>query len=116
MEELCGELSRLGYGLWLLTNAGPRHREYWPRFPVSRFFPEERVFRSADYHLLKPEHEFYETALSTLGLEAGECFFIDDAPVNIEGALRCGISGTVFHGAGPLRAVLREKGVPVREA
>ena len=116
MEELCGELAALGYGLYLLTNAGPRHREYWPRFPVSRYFPEERVFRSADYHLLKPEHEFYETALSTLGLEAGECFFIDDAPANIEGALRCGISGAVFHGVGPLRTELRARGVPVREA
>ena len=48
MEELCGELTETGYELYLLTNAGPRHREYWPRFPVSRYFPEERVFRSAD--------------------------------------------------------------------
>ena len=116
MEELCGELFGLGYGLFLLTNAGPRHREYWPRFPVSRYFPEERVFRSADYHLLKPEHEFYEAALSRFGLEAGECFFIDDSPSNIEGALRCGIPGVIFRGVQPLRAALREQGIPVREA
>lgn len=114
MEELVEELHGLGYGLYLLTNAGPRHREYWPRFPVSRFFPEERVFRSADYLLLKPEREFYEVALHRLGLRAEECVFIDDSPANAESALRCGIDTVIFRGdAAHCRAELRERGIPV---
>ena len=32
MKALTDELYEKGYGLYLLTNAGPRQREYWPRF------------------------------------------------------------------------------------
>lgn len=117
MEELVEELSELGCGLYLLTNAGPRHHEYWPRFPVSRFFPEERIFRSSDYLLLKPEREFYDKALATLGLDAAECVFIDDSPPNAESAIRCGIDTVIFRGdAAHLRSALRARGIPVKEA
>ena len=114
MEELCAELAGAGYELYLLTNAGPRHREYWPRFPVSRFFPEDRICRSADWQLLKPEREFYEKALAMFSLKREECLFIDDSPNNAEGADRCGIHALVFHGdAGLLRQDLRETGVRI---
>ena len=55
MKALTDELYEKGYGLYLLTNAGPRQREYWPRFRAGEHFPEERVYRSADVHLLKPD-------------------------------------------------------------
>ena len=115
MEELVSELHDLGCELYLLTNAGPRHREYWFRFPVSRFFPEERIFRSSDWLLLKPEREFYDKALSTLGLNAAECVFIDDSPPNAESAIRCGIDTVIFRGdVRHLRAELRKRGINVR--
>lgn len=112
MEALVGELAEAGYGLYLLTNAGPRHREYWPKYPVSRYFPEERVFRSADYRLLKPEAAFYETALARFGLDRQECVFIDDNPVNAESAVRLGLDTVVFHGQAPLRRELAARGIP----
>ena len=111
MEALAGELADRGYELYLLTNAGPRHREYWPRYPVARFFPEERVFRSADYKLLKPESAFYLSALERFGLDAGECLFIDDNAVNAESAARLGIDVIVFHGADHLRRCLARRGL-----
>ena len=46
MKALTDELYEKGYGLYLLTNAGPRQREYWPRFQAGEHFPEERVYRS----------------------------------------------------------------------
>lgn len=114
MDELVEKLHDAGYELYLLTNAGPRQREYWPRFPVSRFFPEERIFRSADYLLLKPEREFYEEALRRFGLKAEECVFIDDSPANAESAIRCGIDTIIFRGnAQHARAELRKRGIPV---
>ena len=47
-EELVSELYENGYELYLLTNAALRHHIYWPQYPVSRYFPPERVFLSAD--------------------------------------------------------------------
>ena len=64
MKALTDELYEKGYGLYLLTNAGPRQREYWPRFRAGEHFPEERVYRSADVHLLKPDPAFFEGARS----------------------------------------------------
>lgn len=109
--ELVEELSGKGYGLYLLSNAGVRHREYWPALPVSRFFGD-RLMVSAFHGLLKPEAAFYEKAFEMFGLDRRECLFIDDSPVNIEAAWRAGLDGVVYHGdPALLRRRLREKGV-----
>ncbi|MBR2716160.1 MAG: HAD family phosphatase [Oscillospiraceae bacterium] len=113
MPELVRDLSEAGLGLYLLTNAARRHRDYWPRFPLAQYF-DRRIMLSADWLLLKPEPAFYEKALSLFGLDRRECLFIDDNPINVESALRLGLPALVFHGdAERLRRELRERGVPV---
>lgn len=115
MKELAGELAANGYELYLLTNAGPRHREYFPRFSVGPLFPEERIFRSADEKVLKPQHEFYERALDRFGLDRNECVFIDDSAANVEGAMNVGLDAIHFRGsAAQLRGELRARGVKVK--
>ena len=114
MYELVEELKGLGYGIYLLSNASVRQHDYWPRIPASRFFDGKLI--SADVHVIKPQPEIYRLCLEKFGLQAEECFFIDDAPANIEGALCCGIAGAVFHGdAKLLRSQLRTAGIPVTE-
>jgi putative hydrolase of the HAD superfamily len=113
MYELVRELAENGYALFLLTNASIRHREYWPTFRYAPFFGE-RIMLSAAWHLMKPEREFYEKAVELLGFDPAESVFIDDQPVNVEGAEGCGIPGIVFHNdVALLRQRLREKGVRV---
>ena len=69
---------------------------------------------AADEGVMKPQPEIYRLCLERFGLKAEECFFIDDVPANIEGACRCGISGTVFRGdADLLRMQLRENGIRI---
>ncbi len=116
MKALTDELYEKGYELYLLTNAGPRHREYWPRFAAAEHFPEERIYRSADVHLLKPDPAFFEGALEKFGLDRSECVFIDDSAANAEGAQRAGLDAIVFFGdAARLRKQLRARGVDVSE-
>ena len=63
---------------------------------------------------MKPHPDYYRIALERFGLKPEECFFIDDVPANIEGALFCGISGAVFHkDVSLLRSQLRAAGVTV---
>ena len=113
MYELVRELAENGYALFLLTNASIRHREYWPTFRYAPFFGE-RIMLSAAWHLMKPEREFYEKAVELLGFDPAESVFIDDQPVNVEGAEGCGIPGIVFHNdVALLRQRLRERGVRV---
>jgi putative hydrolase of the HAD superfamily len=111
--ELARDLSEAGYTLCLLSNAGVRHREYWPDLPVSRFFGD-RLMISAFHRVLKPDPAFYETAFELLGLERSECLFLDDSPVNVEAAWGVGLDALVYHGdPALLRRRLREKGVNV---
>lgn len=114
MYDLVAELKDLGYGIYLLSNASVRQHEYWPRIPASKFFDGKLI--SADVHVIKPQPEIYRLCLEKFGLKPEECFFIDDAPANIEGALCCGIAGAVFHGdAKLLRSQLRAAGILVTE-
>ena len=71
---------------------------------------------SSEEKLLKPQHEIYETLFARFKLAPEECFFIDDAPYNIEGAYLCGMPGAVFHGdVEELRYNLRNAGINVKE-
>ena len=115
MYELIKELKNKGYGIYLLSNASLRQHEYWPRIEASRFF--DGTIISADEGVMKPGAEYYLRALQKFSLKADECFFIDDLPANIEGALYCGIPGAVFYNdVAYLRRNLREAGVDVAEA
>ena len=96
MYQLVEELKGAGYGIYLLSNASIRQHAYWPKLPVSRLFDGKVI--SADHGFIKPQPEIYDICLNTFGLKPEECFFIDDVPGNIEGALCRGISGAVFHG------------------
>ena len=112
MADLARELKALGYPLYLLSNAGTNQKDYWPLIPGSECFDGRLI--SADVRLLKPEPEIYRLLYETFSLKPEECFFIDDAPGNIEGAFETGMPGFVFRGdVGKLRAALIARGVPV---
>ncbi len=114
MYELVEELKNAGYRIYLLSNASVRQHEYWPRIECSKFFDGTLI--SADEKVMKPNPVIYQKLLEKFSLKAEECFFIDDAPANIEGAYCCGISGFIFHyDVSALRRRLREMGVNVKE-
>ncbi|MBQ6464994.1 MAG: HAD family phosphatase [Oscillospiraceae bacterium] len=113
IAELIAELKGLGYGIYLLSNATSCLHEYFPRIPGSEHFDGKIV--SADWKLLKPEHELYEKLFETFSLTPAECFFIDDNPLNIEAAFHLGMPGAVFfNDTARLRGELRRAGVPVK--
>lgn len=113
MEDLLRELKELGYGVYLLSNATLRQPEYFDRLPVSRYMDGRMV--SAFHQLLKPQHEIFEAMLREFGLQAEECFFVDDSVANVEGAYCVGIAGAVFDGDVPrLRQALNAVDVGVK--
>lgn len=112
MAQLIGELKAMGYGIYLLSNANRQLPRYFPRIPGSEYFDGRLV--SADYLLMKPQHEIYEKLCEVFSLRPESCFFVDDVPANIEGAMRTGMRGAVFFGDIPrLRRDLNAAGVPV---
>ena len=113
VEELIREIDALGYGVYVLSNATSHLHEYLPRLPAHECF--RGLIVSADWKLLKPERAIYERLFSLYGLKPEECFFIDDNPLNIDGARCAGMPGTVFfRDMARLRRELNEAGIPVR--
>lgn len=114
MAELVRELKENGYHIYLLSNASLALRGYFPRIPGSECF--EKLLVSAEEKLLKPSHEIYERLYEKFELNPGECWFIDDSPANVEGAILTGMQGTVFYGdVARLRRELRRVGIHCAE-
>jgi len=114
MAELVAELKGAGYGIYLCSNATSALHTYFPRIPGAEHF--DGLLVSADRKLLKPQHEIFELLYRTFSLDPAACFFIDDSPANIDGALITGMPGTVFLGdIRRLRRDLRRAGVDVEE-
>jgi putative hydrolase of the HAD superfamily len=61
---------------------------------------------SCDVDALKPEPEIYRSCLAGLGVAPAEALFIDDRPVNIEGAERIGLRAVRYVDPGELAADL----------
>ena len=115
VEPLIREIDALGYGLYILSNATSFLHDYFDRLPAHECF--RGLIVSADWGLLKPERAIYEKLFEEYSLRPEECFFIDDNPLNIDGARCVGMPGAVFFqgDAARLRRELNEAGIPVRK-
>ena len=110
MCDLVRDLKGRGYRIYLLSNTCTRFHTFRENIPALEFFDGE--FASCDFHLVKPEPGIYLRFLEYFHLRPEECVFIDDDPRNIEGAIRCGMGGVIYHGdTAELRRKLRALGV-----
>jgi len=56
----------------------------------------EIIVDSSQVGLRKPEPQIYQLTAQKLGLKPQECLFIDDLPVNVEGAQKAGLKGLLY--------------------
>ena len=105
MEALARDLKARGYSLYGLTNWS---RETFPlvrdRYPVLRLL--DGMVVSGEEMTAKPGPALYRILLERYGLQADECVFIDDNPVNTAGGEALGIRGLVFRDADQVRLAL----------
>lgn len=110
--ELAEELHGLGYPLYILSNAPWRFLKFRDLVPAYGLMTG--VMLSCEEGLLKPDPALFRRLFDRFGLRPGECFFIDDSPLNIEAAQWCGMGAFQFRqDMTELRAALRAAGVPV---
>ncbi|WP_438855283.1 HAD family hydrolase [Agromyces sp. M3QZ16-3] len=95
-----------GTRLALLSNAGAdfggwlRHGSFAPLF--------EAVFVSGELRMVKPEAEIFAHVMRELGITPDQLLFVDNKPVNVDGAIAVGGAGHVFTDASALESWLRE--------
>lgn len=95
MEDLIRFLKEQGYKIYLCSNAALRLLDcYLDVIPGIRQF--DGILFSAEEKCMKPQKEMYHHLFERFDLKPEECFFIDDQPLNIEGARACGMNGYCF--------------------
>jgi putative hydrolase of the HAD superfamily len=98
--EIVKKLKRKGYLVPLLSDTIPSHDSVnRSRGVYDQFSP---LFLSFQVKLSKPDPEIFKHVLRQIRYKAEECAFVDDLPLNIEGARKVGIHGIVFQGSADL--------------
>ena len=96
MGVLVRELKADGYGVYLLSNAGPTFEDYRNRIPAIDAF--EGILVSCYEHVVKPDEAIYQLFCKRYGLDPASCLFVDDLERNVVGARRAGMQGYVYDG------------------
>ncbi|WP_437941229.1 HAD family hydrolase [Sorangium sp. So ce341] len=71
----------------------------------------EGVYSSHHLRVRKPAREFFDRLVSRIGVDAGDCLFVDDRAENCDAAAAVGMRAHVFDGAAGLRARLVDEGL-----
>jgi putative hydrolase of the HAD superfamily len=94
MGKVVADLKNQGYGIYLCSNASVRLLTCYQMIPGIEHF--DGILFSAEVKCIKPQKEMYEHFFERFDLNPEECFFIDDLPMNIEGAKACNMDGYCF--------------------
>ena len=114
IEPVVKALKEQGYQLYILSNAPHAFHQFKQKIAGIEYM--SGIFVSAEWKLIKPQKEIYEAFCSHFRLIPSQCFFIDDLPANVEGALNAGMSGCIFKGdVQELVRKLAESGVSLDE-
>jgi len=89
MQDLLRRLRRAGFATALLSNSWGR--DGYPRHLFAELFDVAVI--SAEVGMRKPEGRIFQHAAELLGLQPGECVFIDDIEANVIAAEAAGLVG-----------------------
>ena len=64
---------------------------------------------SCEHKVVKPGPEIFGILVGRIGVEAGDCLFVDDLEANVEGARAAGLNAHRYGGLDGLRAELGER-------
>ncbi len=111
MEELFLKVKqKLPVGI--LSDTDVLHWNYCLKnFPFLRLI--EKPTLSFEIGALKPDAICFRKAAQNVGYLPEQCLFIDDRPVNVEGARRTGMQAIVFENAARLKEELKSFGIIV---
>ncbi|MBK1839843.1 HAD family phosphatase [Azospirillum sp. YIM B02556] len=108
--DILAELKARGVPVYAITNFSVDKFELTrKRFDFLNGF--DGIIVSGQERLVKPDPAIYRLLTDRYGLEAKDCYFIDDNPDNVEAARSVGMSAHLFSGAEALRRDLKAIGL-----
>lgn len=104
--DFIDELRARGDTVVMLSNAGyPFIHDMIDKYSLKNHF--DKIFVSCDYHLIKPDKEFYKVALNSFTKPFDRIYMIDDSPRNLKPLPELGIIGLLFTNLELLKKALR---------
>lgn len=100
MREIVTDIHSSGAKLYLLSSISKGFAAGYDSVPwIKNLFSlfDGLVF-SGPVGIVKPHREIFDYVLKKYDLKAEECIFIDDSPINIQGAEAVGIKAYLFDG------------------
>lgn len=89
------ECKQRGFRVFLLSNIGAESHQYLSERYA--FFDEaDGAILSYRHHCIKPDVRIYQLLTTQYRLNAEECVFFDDNPMNIQSARALGMKGILF--------------------
>lgn len=96
----------------LLSNTNEVHWDYIEKnWSISSFF--DHTVLSYEEKCLKPDEKIYRSVLKKTGVDAYDCFFVDDLKANIDAAKKLGFDAAIFTNSEALRHDLIARGLQV---
>jgi len=109
MKELIQSLQELRIQVALLSNTTHGRAAFLQS--KGAYAPFNPVLLSCNLGVKKPEKKIYEILIRTLGVQPGQCIFIDNKKCNVEAAKAIGIDAIVFYSAEQLKQELLKRGI-----
>lgn len=92
--EVLSAVRRRGYRLGLISVCSEEVPRLWAETAMAPLV-DEAVF-SCSVGVVKPNRRIYEIAAERLGVEPGDCLFVDDQPDFVRGAIEAGMDAYVL--------------------
>ncbi|MBW2971667.1 HAD family phosphatase [Candidatus Woesearchaeota archaeon] len=113
-EDVLSIVKRLrasgNYGMGVISNNSDEWAEHLEKtLGLGQYFDAWII--SSHHHIKKPDKEIYLLAAEKLGLNAGDCIFIDNKLRNVQGAEAAGMTAIHFKDAEQLEAELKRLGL-----
>lgn len=94
VRELLREVREKGFKTYILSDVSIGFSDRYHEIDILKDF-DGYCFSAAE-GICKPDPAAIKNLMRKYGLKAEECFFIDDKPINIQGAAKAGVDGFVF--------------------
>lgn len=96
MKELLQDVREKGFKTYILSDVSIGFSDRYCEINILKGF-DGYCFSAAE-GICKPDPAAIKNLMNKYGLKAEESLFIDDKPINIEGAAKAGVKGFVFGG------------------
>lgn len=95
-REWIRAMKKAGYQVYILSNYGSWTYEKTKENALNFLEDVDGAIFSYEVKQIKPNSEIFQSLFTKYSLQAEESVFLDDLPVNIEGAKAVGMHGIVF--------------------